>query len=100
MLSIALRRQYLERLDHVPASGDWEGFNMGRFGNTVDSLLETYSKCLSLLKGLRGAENNSQPRQLRKCIRSDRSKVLRAYSSRLSLSGSHFEKGDGTQPPE
>lgn len=69
---------------------------MGEFGNTVDSLLETYSKCLSLLKSLKGVNNNDkQPRQLRKSIRSDRSKVRSVYSTRLSVSGSHLEKGDG-----
>ncbi|WYZ46476.1 hypothetical protein EsH8_IX_000701 [Colletotrichum jinshuiense] len=68
---------------------------MGEFGNTVDSLLETYSKCLSLLKSLKGVNNNDkQPRQLRKSIRSDRSKVRSVYSTRLSVSGSHLEKGD------
>ncbi|KAL0933026.1 uncharacterized protein CTRU02_211989 [Colletotrichum truncatum] len=69
---------------------------MGRFDETVDSLLETYSKCLSLLKDLGGTCSESQPRQLRKCIRSDRSKVRRVYSSQLSLKGSQLETGDAT----
>ncbi|KAF9870852.1 hypothetical protein CkaCkLH20_11751 [Colletotrichum karsti] len=67
---------------------------MAGFGGTVDSLLETYSKCMLLLKGLRGANKNSQPRQLRRRIRSDRSKVRSVYSSRLSLNGTRLEKGD------
>ncbi|OHW96703.1 hypothetical protein CSPAE12_04738 [Colletotrichum incanum] len=67
---------------------------MAEFGDTVDSLLETYSKCLSLLKGLKGTSNSKQPRQLRKSIRSDRSKVRSVYSSRLSVAGSDLEKGD------
>ncbi|KZL83462.1 hypothetical protein CI238_02501, partial [Colletotrichum incanum] len=69
-------------------------FTMAEFGDTVDSLLETYSKCLSLLKGLKGTSNSKQPRQLRKSIRSDRSKVRSVYSSRLSVAGSDLEKGD------
>ncbi|KAH9236916.1 hypothetical protein K456DRAFT_1475681 [Colletotrichum gloeosporioides 23] len=68
--------------------------SMGGFGDKVDALLETYSKCLSLLGGLKGSERNSQPRQLRRCVRSDQSEVRRVYSSRLSLNGSHLEKGD------
>lgn len=67
---------------------------MGGFGDKVDALLETYSKCLSLLGGLKGSERNSQPRQLRRCVRSDQSEVRRVYSSRLSVTGSHLEKGD------
>ncbi|KAK1594061.1 uncharacterized protein LY79DRAFT_513272 [Colletotrichum navitas] len=67
---------------------------MAGFGETVESLLETYSKCLSLLKGLKGTNSSKRPRQLRKSIRSDRSKVRSVYSSRLSMSGSDFEKGD------
>lgn len=69
---------------------------MGSFGEAVDSLLSTYTKCLSLLKGLRqeGKPNDSQSR-LGSSIRSDRSKVRRVYSSRLSVKGTSFEKGDG-----
>ncbi|KAF6835837.1 hypothetical protein CPLU01_04114 [Colletotrichum plurivorum] len=73
---------------------------MGGFDSKVDSLLEIYSKCLSLLKGLKGRANSrghqDQPLQLRKCIRSDRSKVRQVYSSQLSLNGSHLQKGDAT----
>ncbi|GKT66655.1 hypothetical protein ColTof4_04145 [Colletotrichum tofieldiae] len=64
------------------------------FADTVDSLLETYSKCSSLLKGLKGTNNGKQPQELRKSIRSDRSKVRTVYSSRLSVAGSDLEKGD------
>lgn len=69
---------------------------MGSFGGTVASLLDTYTKCLSLLKGLRqeGKPSGSQTR-LGSSIRSDRAKVRRVYSSRLSLKGAPFEKGDG-----
>ncbi|KAK1659265.1 hypothetical protein BDP55DRAFT_637139 [Colletotrichum godetiae] len=67
---------------------------MAGFGDTIDSLLETYSKCLSLLKGLKGARNSRQPRQLRRSLRSDRSKVQSVYSSKLSVAGTHLEKGD------
>lgn len=70
---------------------------MGSFGETVASLLDTYTKCLSLLKGLRqhGRPSDSQSR-LGSSIRSDRAKVRRVYSSRRSLKGASFEKGDGT----
>ncbi|KAK1978127.1 hypothetical protein LZ30DRAFT_599825 [Colletotrichum cereale] len=67
---------------------------MAGFGETVESLMETYSKCLSLLKGLKGTNSSKRPRQLRKSIRSDRSKVRSVYSSRLSVAGSDLEKGD------
>ncbi|KAK1968269.1 hypothetical protein LY78DRAFT_632294 [Colletotrichum sublineola] len=67
---------------------------MAGFGETVELLLETYSKCLSLLKGLKGTNSSKRPRQLRKSIRSDRSKVRSAYSSRLSMAGNDLQKGD------
>ncbi|OHE92431.1 hypothetical protein CORC01_12292 [Colletotrichum orchidophilum] len=67
---------------------------MACFGDTIDSLLETYSMCLSILKNLKGPRHSKQPRQLRKSIRSDRSKVQSVYSSQLSVAGIHFEKGD------
>lgn len=69
---------------------------MGSFGETVASLLDTYTKCLSLLKGLRqdGRPSDSQSR-LGTSIRSDRSKVRRVYSSKVSVKGRSFEKGDG-----
>ncbi|KAK2001974.1 hypothetical protein LX36DRAFT_299029 [Colletotrichum falcatum] len=67
---------------------------MAGFGETVELLLETYSNCLSLLKSMKGTNSRKQSRQLRKSIRSDRSEVRSVYSSRLSMSGNGFEKGD------
>jgi hypothetical protein len=70
----------------------------------VASLLETYTKCLVLLKGLNqsgsgpGAADGAAThhKSLRKSIRSDRSKVRRAYESRISQDGSsRIGKGDG-----
>ncbi|KAJ4263184.1 hypothetical protein NW762_006806 [Fusarium torreyae] len=70
---------------------------MGNFGTAVTSLLDTYTKCLSLLKGFRNddAGTLSETRStLSTSLRSDRARVRRAYSSRLSQDGSRFEKGD------
>lgn len=75
---------------------------MGRFGSTVASLIETYSACLKLLKRLadgdrgRGAADEGKlPTKLRSSIRADRTKIRQAFSSRLSLNGDKFDKGDG-----
>lgn len=72
------------------------------FGETVCVLLETYSRCLSLLKGFRrtGKQTESQSR-LGSSIRSDKAKIRRVYSARLSLRGGTFEKGDSqySMPP-
>ncbi|KAI1066674.1 hypothetical protein LB507_011183, partial [Fusarium sp. FIESC RH6] len=61
------------------------------------SLLDTYTKCLSLLKGSRkydaGPLSDTQS-TLSASLRSDRSRVRKAYVSRLSKDGSRFEKGD------
>jgi len=70
------------------------------FGDSVAALLETYSNCLKLLKafGSRkrdGADASNESLLLRKAIKSDRTKVRRSYSSRLSEAGSRLEKGDG-----
>ncbi|KAM5366521.1 hypothetical protein ACJZ2D_010489 [Fusarium nematophilum] len=70
---------------------------MGNFGAAVTSLLDTYTKCLSLLKSFRSAdeETTSETRStLSSSLRSDRAKIRWAYSSRLSLNGARFEKGD------
>ncbi|KAK2059640.1 hypothetical protein LY76DRAFT_592168 [Colletotrichum caudatum] len=67
---------------------------MAGFGATVKSLLDTYSKFLLLLKGLKGSNSSKRPRQLWKSIRSDRSKVRSVYSLRLSISGNVLKKGD------
>ncbi|OIW29999.1 hypothetical protein CONLIGDRAFT_680793 [Coniochaeta ligniaria NRRL 30616] len=73
------------------------------FGNSVDTLIEVYSNCISLLKAFKcrgegGAsrrdEHNRRQVQLRKSLRSDRERVQRAYSSAVSETGSRFERGD------
>ncbi|KAH7152980.1 hypothetical protein EDB81DRAFT_439744 [Dactylonectria macrodidyma] len=72
---------------------------MGSFGATVASLLETYTKCLSLLKGFaRSGDLDSSSSELQSSLgsslRSDRARVRRAYSTRLSQNGRRLEKGD------
>ncbi|KAL3607117.1 hypothetical protein FPOAC2_02092 [Fusarium poae] len=70
---------------------------MGNFGTAVTSLLDTYTKCLSLLKGTRnhddGASSDTHS-TLSASLRSDRARVRRVYASRLSKDGSQFERGD------
>jgi len=74
------------------------------FGSSVDTLLEVYSNCISLLKAFkrRGEtrvshrdENERRQVQLRKSLKSDRARVERAYSSAVSEAGSRFARGDG-----
>ena len=74
------------------------------FGSSVDTLLEVYSNCISLLKAFKrrgaagvshGDDNDRRQVQLRKSLKSDRARVQRAYSSAVSETGSRFEKGDG-----
>lgn len=77
---------------------------MGTFGATVTSLLDTYTKCLSLLKGFRGGDGghgtaSELQSSLGSSLRSDRARVRRAYSSQLSQNGVRFEKGDGESCP-
>ncbi|KAM0354117.1 hypothetical protein ACHAPU_001152 [Fusarium lateritium] len=70
---------------------------MGSFGTAVTSLLDTYTNCLSLLKGFRNSDAgaSSETRStLSTSLRSDRARIRRAYASRLSQDGSRFEKGD------
>ncbi|KAM0438915.1 hypothetical protein ACHAPT_001676 [Fusarium lateritium] len=70
---------------------------MGNFGATVASLLDTYTECLSLLKRFRSNREGaaSETRSvLSSSLRSDRARVRRAYSSRLTQNGARFEKGD------
>ncbi|KAF3001145.1 hypothetical protein E8E14_004306 [Neopestalotiopsis sp. 37M] len=75
---------------------------MANFGNGVSALIETYSRCLRLLKLFGGQHSGAdsigltldEVQSLRGSIRSDRSQVRRAYSSRLSKSGNRLEKGD------
>lgn len=76
------------------------------FGDSVTALLETYSNCLSLLKSLRhrkgkndaAAKAEEQQVTLLKSLKKDRALVEKAYSARLSESGSRLKKGDGTIP--
>ncbi|KPA43885.1 hypothetical protein FLAG1_03143 [Fusarium langsethiae] len=70
---------------------------MGNFGAAVTSLLDTYTKCLSLLKGTRNQDDGAlhdTHSALSASLRSDRARVRRVYASRLSKDGSRFEKGD------
>lgn len=74
------------------------------FGDSVSALLDTYNNCLSLLKAFsrknsqdasrRASEGDDQQALLRHSLKTDRKKVKRAYSSRVSQAGSRFEKGD------
>ncbi|KAH6640875.1 hypothetical protein F5144DRAFT_114474 [Chaetomium tenue] len=71
------------------------------FGGSIKSLLDTYANCISLLKAFgRGREEDGsvnsekQRSHLRKSLKSDRSSIKRAYSSKLSASGDRFRKGD------
>jgi hypothetical protein len=74
------------------------------FGSSVDTLIEVYSNCISLLKAFKRRSEGAAPRrddydrkqvQLRKSLKSDRARVQRAYSSAVSETGSRFERGDG-----
>jgi hypothetical protein len=71
------------------------------FGSSVDTLIDIYSNCISLLKAFNrrdesGArQEDKQQAQLRKSLKEDRARVRRAYSSAVSEAGSRFEKGDG-----
>ncbi|KAL2137773.1 hypothetical protein VTI28DRAFT_8317 [Corynascus sepedonium] len=71
------------------------------FGDRIQALLDTYANCISLLKAFgrsrqdKGIGDSHQRRsRLRKSLKSDRSLVERTYSSKLSESGSRFQKGD------
>ncbi|POS75769.1 hypothetical protein DHEL01_v205837 [Diaporthe helianthi] len=73
-------------------------------GTSVSSLLETYDNCISLLKAFKrrdkqdgsrkGTKPSDQQALLKRSLKTDRKKVERAYSSRVSASGDRFEKGD------
>lgn len=77
------------------------------FGAGVSALLETYDNCLKLLKAFKrqNKEDGSykvtkaskQQALLKHSLKADRNKVERAYSSRLSVAGSAFAKGDCKQ---
>ncbi|ROW15421.1 hypothetical protein VPNG_02301 [Cytospora leucostoma] len=74
------------------------------FGTSVSALLETFDNCISLLKAFKRPNKDNGSRKvhrssnqqslLRHSLKTDRKKVERAYSSRLSEAGSSFEKGD------
>ncbi|RYP48562.1 hypothetical protein DL768_005561 [Monosporascus sp. mg162] len=74
---------------------------MGEFGMGVSALLETYGKCLSLLKAFKGhprsgddSATSEAHSQLRKTLRSDRSRVRAAYKARLYRDGKRLSQGD------
>ncbi|KAH7032828.1 uncharacterized protein B0I36DRAFT_101040 [Microdochium trichocladiopsis] len=77
------------------------------FGEAVSSLLATYGRCLKLLKAFKGHHSLQQPgdggapsvasqsqTSLRQSIRSDRSRIRKAYSARLYREGGRLSKGD------
>jgi len=77
---------------------------MGGFGESVSALLDTYTRCLGLLKAFKGHDGSNdtaasaaikENARLRGSIRSDRSQIRKAYSSKLSKSGNRLERGDG-----
>ncbi len=73
---------------------------MAGFGAAVESLVETYTRCLRLLEKLHlgGGDEQSaheQKARLGSQVRSDRSLIRRTYRSKLSRRGSAFEVGDG-----
>lgn len=71
------------------------------FGNSVNTLLDIYSNCISLLKAFKRRDGSGKSRQekhqaqLRKSLKEDSTRVRRAYSSAVSERGSSFEHGDG-----
>ncbi|KAK8110966.1 uncharacterized protein PG998_007423 [Apiospora kogelbergensis] len=76
---------------------------MGGFGESVSALLDTYTRCLGLLKAFKGhggsddtasSAASKENARLRGFIRSDRSQIRKAYSSKLSKGGNRLEKGD------
>ncbi len=72
------------------------------FRDSVEALLETYSKCLALLHVVGNAPHGnstalaeaSRQSELSRSLRADRAKVQKAYSSHRSETGSRLEKGD------
>ncbi|KAK6849670.1 hypothetical protein PG995_013503 [Apiospora arundinis] len=76
---------------------------MAGFGENVSALLDTYTRCLGLLKAFKGhsGSNNTtsydaskENARLRSSIRSDRSQIRKAYSTKLSKSGNRLKRGD------
>lgn len=77
--------------------------SMGGFGEGVSVLLDTYSRCLELLKTpvskrhrdrADTASRSDAQSRLRASMRSDRAQIHQAYASKLSVSGSRLDKGD------
>ena len=70
------------------------------FGSAVAALLETYSECLALLGSFKRktqkapSEDGDRQSLLQRSLRSDRARIERTYSSRLSETGSRLKKGD------
>ncbi|TLS25937.1 hypothetical protein PpBr36_07375 [Pyricularia pennisetigena] len=67
------------------------------FGEGVAKLLDTYTNCLRQLKIFKkqhGSDSDDASSLLRSSIRSDRSQIRRAYSTRLSENGKRLVKGD------
>ncbi|EFX01166.1 hypothetical protein CMQ_6108 [Grosmannia clavigera kw1407] len=73
------------------------------FGKRVTELLDTYSQCLKHLGGPRAVQeavSSGRPSvsELYRTLESDRDRVRRRYSTRLSETGSRLAKGDGQHP--
>ncbi|KAH8174280.1 hypothetical protein LIA77_05699 [Sarocladium implicatum] len=65
---------------------------MGSFGDGIISLLDTYTRCLALLRGLSGGSKATRDQaRLGTSIRTSRSNVRKFYSARVSERGSSFE---------
>ncbi|KAI1336172.1 hypothetical protein F5Y15DRAFT_214304 [Xylariaceae sp. FL0016] len=72
---------------------------MGGFGDKVSDLLELYGRCLSLLKAFKvtpesDVDSLHSRASLRQSIRSDRTRVQKAYTRRLGRDGNRLAKGD------
>lgn len=73
---------------------------MGNFGERVSALLDTYTRCLALLKGFNKSSGKrssgaSDAAELSSSIREAKSKVARSYTSKADRKGESFERGDG-----
>ncbi|KAK4104985.1 hypothetical protein N658DRAFT_418743 [Parathielavia hyrcaniae] len=71
------------------------------FDESIRALIDTYANCISLVKAFGQSRRDNGPvdarhqhSRLRKYLRSDRSMVERAYSTRLSKAGSRLKEGD------
>ncbi|KAL1900290.1 hypothetical protein Sste5346_002601 [Sporothrix stenoceras] len=78
--------------------------------DSVDALLDTYAKCLSLLRVFSSSSKESsayangqyapssdweRQSELGRSLQSDRAKIQKVYSTRLSETGGRLQKGDG-----